>query len=61
MSLASQVDALAARVAAECKSLHGDLADAVTSTTITSIVKLTQAQYDALAVKDAATLYVVVG
>jgi hypothetical protein len=32
---------------------------AVQSSTVTSIVSLTQAQYDALAVKDPATLYVI--
>jgi len=34
---------------------------AVTSTTITALVKLTQSAYDALPTKDAATLYVIVG
>jgi hypothetical protein len=33
----------------------------VTSTTITTIVRLTQAAYDALATKDASTLYAIVG
>ena len=32
---------------------------AVTSTTITTIVKLTQTEYDQLNVKDAATLYLI--
>lgn len=33
----------------------------VQSTTVTSMVKLTRAAYDALGTKDAATLYVIVG
>ena len=35
--------------------------DMVTSTDVTSIVKLTQAAYDALGTKDANTLYIIVG
>lgn len=34
---------------------------AVTSTDVATIVQLTQAAYDALATKDPATLYVIVG
>lgn len=49
----AQVNSLVTAVAAA-------VADAVQSTTITTIVSLSQAAYDALGTKDANTLYVIV-
>jgi hypothetical protein len=38
-----------------------DIADVVSSTDVTTIVKLTQAEYDALSPPEATTLYIVIG
>lgn len=38
-----------------------DLSDYITGTNITSIVKLTQAEYDALTTPSETTLYIIVG
>lgn len=56
MSLASEVSALATRLAAEINALR---AEKVSSTSVTEIVAITRAAYDALSSPDPTTLYVI--
>lgn len=42
-------------------AVHNTCTTAVAGTGVTTVRKLTQAQYDALSTKDAGTLYVIVG
>lgn len=60
MSLASQVSSLATRIATEIKAVRNEKISS-TDGTVKNVVKLTQAQYDALGTKVATTLYVIVG
>lgn len=60
MSLASQVSALATRVATEIRAVRNEKVSS-SDGTVKDIVRLTQAQYDALGTKVATTLYVIVG
>jgi hypothetical protein len=45
----------------QISSVQGDLSGFVSSDDITTIVKLTQVEYDAIGTPDEATLYVIVG
>ena len=57
MSLSTNVDALAVRLATEVNALRAEIAVAGAS----EFVVVTQADYDALSPPDANTLYVIVG
>lgn len=63
MPLASGITAALQRVASEIKTLRTEIAAKgnVSSTTITKIEKVTQAQYNNITTKDPNTLYVIVG
>ncbi|WP_420408718.1 phage upper tail fiber protein [Hoeflea sp.] len=60
MSLESRLSSFASRLATEFNSVREALNGKVSGTGVTAVVKLTQAEYDALSPPDATTLYVIV-
>lgn len=61
MSLSSNVDALALRLAEEVNALRAEIAAAAGDGTDAVWTQVTQAEYDALSPPDSNTLYVIVG
>lgn len=61
MSLQSRISELITAIGGDIKDINDTIATQVSSSTISSIVQLTQAAYDALSPPASDTLYIIVG